>query len=76
MKLALALIMLIPLLCTAQTPAWKPDKTVELIIGAAPGGANDRIGRTLQRLLQDGRVNTAINVLNKPGGGQSVSGIR
>ena len=72
MKLALALIMLIPLLCTAQTPAWKPDKTVELIVGAAPGGANDRIGRTLQRLLQDGKVNT-INVVNKPGGGQSVA---
>ena len=61
-----------PLLAQAQAPAWKPDKPVELIIGAAPGGANDRIGRTLQRLLQDGKVNT-VNVLNKPGGGQSVA---
>ena len=67
------LLTLIPLLACAQAPAWKPDKSVELIIGAAPGGANDRIGRSLQRLLQDGRVNSPINVLNKPGGGQSVA---
>jgi len=69
----LALLLLIPLYASAQSSAWKPDKAVELIIGAAPGGANDRIGRSLQRLLQDGRVSTPINVLNKPGGGQSVA---
>ena len=57
----------------AQAQGWKPDKPVELVVGAAPGGANDRIGRSLQRLLQDGRVNTAVNVVNKPGGGQSVA---
>lgn len=62
----------LPLATQAQAP-WKPDKPVELIVGAAPGGANDRIGRTLQRLLQDGRVPTPVNVVNKPGGGQSVA---
>lgn len=72
MKSLLTLLAFIPLLTCAQTPAWKPDKPVELVIGAAPGGANDRIGRTLQRLLQDGKVNT-VNVVNKPGGGQSVA---
>ena len=44
---------------------WRPDKAVEIVIGAAPGGANDRIGRSLQRLLQDGRANqitTPVNV--------------
>ena len=70
------LLALMPLAAPAQTPAWKPDKPVELIIGAAPGGANDRIGRSLQRLLQEGRLgntSSTINVLNKPGGGQSVA---
>ena len=71
-KLLITWFAFMPLLAQAQAPAWKPDKPVELIIGAAPGGANDRIGRTLQRLLQDGKVNT-VNVLNKPGGGQSVA---
>ena len=73
MKTLLTLLLLMPLPGAAQTPAWKPDKPVELIVGAAPGGANDRIGRTLQRLLQEGRVSTPINVVNKPGGGQSVA---
>jgi putative tricarboxylic transport membrane protein len=57
----------------AHAQGWKPDKPVELVVGAAPGGANDRIGRSLQRLLQDGRVSTTVNVVNKPGGGQTVA---
>lgn len=65
------LLSLMPLVAAAQ--AWKPEKPVELVVGAAPGGANDRIGRSLQRLLQEGRVSTPINVVNKPGGGQSVA---
>jgi putative tricarboxylic transport membrane protein len=76
MKRWIALLFCLPFLAQAQTPAWKPDKPVELVVGAAAGGANDRIGRSLQRLLQDGRsnnVSTPINVLNKPGGGQSVA---
>ena len=73
MRFIVLLLASIPFFCAAQTPAWKPDKPVELIVGAAPGGANDRIGRTLQRLLQDGRVSTTVNVVNKPGGGQSVA---
>ena len=72
-RIVAVLLTIIPLSLQAQAPAWKPDRPVELVIGAAPGGANDRIGRTLQRLLQDGRVSAPINVVNKPGGGQSVS---
>jgi putative tricarboxylic transport membrane protein len=72
-KPLLAMLVWIPLCAHAQAPSWKPDKAVELIVGAAPGGANDRIGRALQRQLQDGRVSTPVNVLNKPGGGQSVA---
>jgi putative tricarboxylic transport membrane protein len=75
MRPLLLLICLAPCFTFAQAPAWKPDKPVELVIGAAPGGANDRIGRSLQRLLQDGRAHPVgtVNVVNKPGGGQSVA---
>ena len=73
MKYLCLLFSLMPLLAPAQAPSWKPAKPVEITVGAAPGGANDRIGRTLQRLLQDGRVSTLVSVLNKPGGGQSVA---
>ena len=54
-------------------PAWKPDRPVEIIIGAAPGGANDRIGRSLQRGLQDGKYANPVIVMNKPGGGQTIA---
>ena len=69
MKFLIALLFCLPLFTQAQS--WRPDKAVELVVGAAPGGANDRIGRSLQRLLQNAKVGT-VNVLNKPGGGQSV----
>jgi putative tricarboxylic transport membrane protein len=70
MRLAL-LFLLWPLVCAAQT--WKPDRPVELVVGAAPGGANDRIGRSIQRMLQESKLANPVNVVNKPGGGQAVA---
>lgn len=76
MRNAFSLLLLVPALVLAQSPqpGWKPDKPVELIIGAAPGGGNDRVARSLQRVLQEGHTLPAgINVVNKPGGGQAVA---
>ncbi len=76
MRIAFSLLLLVPAAVLAQgpQPGWKPDKPVELIIGAAPGGANDRVGRSLQRMLQEGQsLPAGINVVNKPGGGQAVA---
>ncbi len=56
-----------------QTPAWKPDKAVEIVIGTSPGGPQDRQGRLLQRVLQDRKlVDLPVTVVNKPGGGGAV----
>lgn len=69
-------LMLLLCSCAATAfaqPAWKPDRPVEIIIGAAPGGANDRIGRALQRGLQDGKYANPVIVMNKPGGGQTIA---
>ncbi len=74
MRIALSLLMLLPVTGFAQTaPAWKPERAVELIIGAAPAGANDRVGRSIQRMLQDAKLANPVNVVNKPGGGQAVA---
>ena len=73
MRLVYLLLTLIPVCALAQGAGWKPDRPVELIIGAAPGGANDRIGRALQRGLQDGKVANPVVVMNKPGGGQTIA---
>lgn len=57
-----------------QQTDWKPDRNVEFIVGAAAGGANDRIVRAIQNALQANRlIAVPINVVNKPGGGQSIA---
>lgn len=73
MRYLLVLSMLFPVLGWAQPQTgWKPERPIELVVGAAPGGANDRIGRSIQRMLQDSKLAT-VNVVNKPGGGQAVA---
>lgn len=52
---------------------WKPEKAIEIIIGTAAGGPQDRTGRMVQKVLQDGKLlSTPINVVNKPGGGGTI----
>lgn len=57
---------------TAQS--WKPEKAVEIVVSSAPGGSNDRVARTIQKIIQDQKlVATPVAVLNKPGGNQTIS---
>ena len=59
--------------CAYGQAAWKPEKNVEIIVPAGPGGGNDLTGRLIQRILQDNKlVEAPISVVNKPGGGHSV----
>ncbi len=52
---------------------WRPEKTVEIIVGTGPGGGQDKTARTLNRMLVDRRlVEAPITVVNKPGGGGTV----
>ena len=58
----------------AQPPAWKPDRTVEIIVGTAPGAAPDETARTIQRLWQTrGIFDGPVTVINKPGGGNLIA---
>lgn len=53
---------------------WKPDKSVEIIVGAGAGGGNDNTARTLQKILQANKLVTVpVNVINKPGGGGAIA---
>lgn len=57
----------------AASPDWKPEGNVEIIIPSAAGGGADRTGRTIQKILQDGRLlDVTSSVMNKPGGGGAV----
>ncbi len=54
-------------------PAWKPEKNVEIIVPAAPGGGTDRTARIVQRIFQEGRlVETPVVVVNRAGGGGGI----
>lgn len=64
---AFSLLVFAPISAMAD---WKPERNVELIVATGPGGGADRMGRIIQKLLQDLRlVNVTTSVVNKPGGG-------
>ena len=37
----------------AYAQGWKPERNVELILPASPGGSNDIAGRTIQKVWTD-----------------------
>jgi putative tricarboxylic transport membrane protein len=57
----------------AQQPAWKPTGNVEFVVGAGPGGENDRIARAIQRVLTKEHLVDTMTVLNRPGAGQIIA---
>ena len=61
--------------CTAAAAqGWAPQKNVEIVVGSAPGGSNDRTARFVERMLREHRlVNVAITVINKAGGGGNIA---
>jgi putative tricarboxylic transport membrane protein len=58
--------------CAAQ-PAWKPDHTVEIIVGSAAGGGNDKTARTMLKIWQQNKWLENAAVINKVGGGGSLA---
>lgn len=57
-----------------QAQNWSPSKNVEIIVGSAPGGSNDKTARAVERALVEGKlIPTSMSVVNKPGGGSSIA---
>lgn len=53
---------------------WTPQKNVEIVVGSAPGGSNDKTARTVEHILVSNKlISTPITVVNKPGGGGSIA---
>jgi len=58
----------------AHAQGWSPSKNVEIIVGSAPGGSNDKTARAVERTLVENKlVKTTMSVVNKPGGGGSIA---
>jgi putative tricarboxylic transport membrane protein len=59
--------------CAAQG-AWSPQRNVEIVVGSAPGGSNDKTGRQVERILNEKKlVSATMSVVNKPGGGSNIA---
>jgi putative tricarboxylic transport membrane protein len=59
---------------TGLAQGWSPQKNVEIVVGSAPGGSNDKTARAVERALVEGKlVNVPVTVVNKPGGGSSIA---
>ncbi|HEX3170759.1 MAG TPA: tripartite tricarboxylate transporter substrate binding protein [Burkholderiales bacterium] len=55
---------------TALAADWKPERPVEIVAMSGPGGANDVIARTLQRVMQQRKlVDAPMTVVSKVGAG-------
>ena len=62
------------LACTAASAAdWRPERAIEVIVGAPPGGPLDATARLLQKLLENRSVGVPVAVMNKPGGGHAIA---
>ena len=52
---------------------WKPERPMEIIIGTSAGGALDRTGRMLLKVMQESKLaGQPAAVINKPGGSGAV----
>lgn len=68
---SVALMLLAALPAAAQ--GWKPERTVEYVVGSTPGGGNDKTARTMQRIWQGNKWLDNVTVVNKVGGGGALA---
>ena len=77
MKAPLRVIPTLALACwcaAAAAQGWSPQKNVEIVVGSAPGGSNDKTARTVERIVVSNKlVNASLTVVNKPGGGSNIA---
>ncbi len=53
---------------------WSPSRNVEIVVGSAPGGSNDKTARAVERAIVEGKlIPTSLTVVNRPGGGSSIA---
>jgi putative tricarboxylic transport membrane protein len=53
--------------------AWKPERTIEIVVNSGAGGAADRQSRLVQKMLQTLPGMPSITVVNRAGGGGMVA---
>jgi tripartite-type tricarboxylate transporter receptor subunit TctC len=56
----------------ALAQAWRPDRPIELVVGFAPGGGTDIVGRLFARHME-ARMGQPVTVVNRPGASSEVA---
>jgi putative tricarboxylic transport membrane protein len=58
----------------SHAQGWKPERTVEIVLPSAAGSSLDGTARMIGKIMTENKiVDTTIVVMNKPGGGGSIS---
>lgn len=71
-SLLAAALVAVPAAQAQQT--WSPSRNVEIVVGSAPGGSNDKTARTVEKAIVEGKlIPTSLTVVNKPGGGSTIA---
>jgi len=62
------------LICTGSAHAWKPDRTIELIVPSSPGGGFDKTMRLIEKISREEKLlDVPIVIVNRPGGGGNIA---
>lgn len=56
----------------AAAQEWKPSRTVEFVVGSAPGGSPDIMARLIQSIFQNTGLGPTSTVVNKPGAANTI----
>jgi len=56
----------------AAAQEWKPSRTVEFVVGSAPGGSPDVMARLIQNIFQTKGYVPSSTVVNKPGAANTI----
>ena len=58
----------------AHAQSWNPQRNVEIVVGSAPGGSNDKTARTVEHVITANKlVPTSVTVVDRPGGGSTIA---
>jgi putative tricarboxylic transport membrane protein len=58
----------------AAAQGWTPQKNVEIVVGSAPGGINDRTARVMEKVLSERKLTSAtLTIVNRAGGGGNLA---
>lgn len=68
----IAVVALAGQLCATAHAQWKPERAVEVVVFAAPGGGNDKSARVMHKIWSENKMLEAV-VTNKVGGGGSLA---